>query len=58
MVFVSLGALAEGTRNEGFRQWVEQTFHRPYGEVLERSAFLFDFFLERADEARQLLRSL
>ena len=58
IIFVMLWALEEGTRNEGFRQWGEQMFRRPYAEILARSARLLEFLLARTDEAQQALRSV
>jgi hypothetical protein len=57
-VFLGLAPLEEGTRNPGLRQFGEQLFGCSYGELLKRSAALFDFQLARADESRRLLRSL
>jgi hypothetical protein len=57
LVFVMLRAVVEGTRNVGFRQWAEQMSGRPFAELMERDAELFEFFLARADEARQVLGS-
>ena len=57
-VFLLLGALEEGTRNEGFRHFAEEILERPYAKILDRSAGFFDFLLARTDEARELLHSL
>lgn len=57
-VFLLVGGVVEGTWNEGFRHYVEVMSGRPYADLLERSAVLFDFLLARADETRELRRSL
>lgn len=56
-LFLLLSVIVRGTSDEEFRQFVEQLMKRPYMEILERNAILFEFLLARADEARQLLRS-
>ena len=58
ITLVLLWMIEEAVRNEGFRQWVEQSTGRPYAELAARTAPVFEFFLSRTDEARQLLRSV
>lgn len=57
-MFLLLGGVVEGTRDEGFRHFVEGMLGHSYADVLDRTAVSFDFYLARADEARELLRSL
>jgi thiamine kinase-like enzyme len=57
IIFVMVWVLEAGANDEGFRQWGEQLFRRPYAEILARNARLLEFFLARTDEAQQTLRS-
>jgi hypothetical protein len=56
-LFLLVAVVVRATKDQAFRQVVEQLMQRPYQAVLQRNAGLFEFLLARGNEAQQLLRS-
>lgn len=58
LVFIQLGTLVYATRDATFRAWCESILRRPYSAILDHMRSLLAFNLDRADQARQILRSM